>query len=475
MVGKNRQRQPHVLVIPYPAPGHMLCLLDLAHLLSARFGLAVTVAVTPANLPILSSILARSPSVSPLVLPFPEYPSLPPGVENAKDIDFPQFLFFIHALAGLRGPLLDWARAGPDPPDAIISDLFLGWTNSLAAELGIPRIVFTPSGALSVSIFHWLWRRMPQRSNLDDPDELISFPSLPNSPLFRWRDLSGLWKIYRRGDPVCEFFKEGMLANIQSWGLVINTFSELEHPYLDYLRDVDLGHRRVWAVGPLLPPLDAAAERGGTSSVAGEKVAAWLDGCDEGSVVYVALGSHTLLAPPQAAALAAGMERSGARFLWAVKEGTVLPEGFEERAAGQGLVVHGWAPQVVILGHPAVGLFLTHCGWNSVMEATAAGVALLMWPMMADHFVGARVAEEVAGVGLRVCDDGPGAVPDPDELARVVAEAQGEGGRERRERAKAMAARSREATEEGGSSYKNVAELVEELRKLVATAKPSKT
>ncbi|KAG1327466.1 UDP-glycosyltransferase 89B1 [Cocos nucifera] len=455
---------PHVLVIPYPAQGHMLSLLDLVHLLSSRARLAVTIAVTTKNRPLLDPLLSRSPAVVPLVLPFPDHPALPPGVENAKGLPLAFFRPLTHALAGLQDPLLRWARSTPHPPTAIISDFFLGWTSDLAAQLGIPRLVFSPSGALVVAVLHVLWRRMPQRSDLDDPDCPISFPEIPNSLALPWRQLSFLYRTHIVGEPISEFIKEGFLKNIASWGFVFNTFADLERVYLDHHRN-DLGHPRVWAVGPLAQP-DGPAERGGGASVAVGDIMTWLDGCPEGSVLLVAFGSQQVLAPPQAAALAGGLERSGARFIWCATEATAVPEGFEGRVADRGLVVRGWAPQVAILGHRAVAAFLTHCGWNSVLEAVTAGVAMLTWPMAADQFWNARLVVESAGVGLALCDDAD-AVPDADELARVVAESLGESGKQVRERAKELNRRALDAVKEGGSSYKDLEGLVAGLSKVM--------
>ncbi|RRT75530.1 hypothetical protein B296_00000550 [Ensete ventricosum] len=456
------QRRVHVLVVPFPAAGHMLPLLDLAHLLSARYGLAVTIVVTPKNLPHLSPLLARCPAVASLVLPFPDNLSLPPGVENAHDAQIHDIRFLMRELSGLHDPLLRWARSCADPPTAVLSDFFCGWTNGLATELGVPHLVFSPSGALCLALVHSLWRRMPKRS---DPDELVPFPSLPGSPLYPWRHLSPIYRRYEEGDPLSEFIKASYLANIGSWGFVFNTFDEIEKSYLEHLRD-DLGHARVWGVGPLAPPGDAG-ERGGPSLVGAEEVAAWLGNCAEGSVVYVAFGSLAVLSPEQAAALAAGLDLSGARFVWATRGVVPLPEGFEERVTGRGLVIQGWAPQVAILNHPAVGSFVTHCGWNSVLEAVAAGVALLTWPMGADQFSNARLLEEEVGTGVKACEGGD-AVPDPDELARVVAESVGEAGRERREKARELARRAAAAGDVGGSSYMDLAAVVEELSEVAA-------
>jgi hypothetical protein len=62
-----------------------------------------------------------------------------------------------------------------------------------------------------------------------------------------------------------------------------------------------------------------------------------------------------------------------------------LETGFEERTKDRGMIYSGWAPQVEILHHPAVGGFLSHSGWNSVLESICAGIPILSWPMIAEQ------------------------------------------------------------------------------------------
>lgn len=459
----------HILVFPYPAQGHMISLLDLTHQLAVR-GLTITILVTPKNLSFLDPLLSKHPSIKPLVLPFPVSPSIPAGVENLKDLPVGSFSVMMAALGELYNPMLNWFESHPSPPVAIISDMFLGWTHRLACQLSIRRFVFCPSGALAMSVIFALWRDMRQRNDPGDENELISFPEIPNSPVYPWSELSPVYRSFVAGGPRSEFLKDAFLGNIASWGIVINSFSELERVYLDYLKE-SLGHDRVWSVGPLLPPEIDRVSRGGSSSVLASEITSWLDKFDDQTVVYVCFGSLAVLTNKQMEELALGLEKSGVNFLWSSKiptEGHVegeygmVPLGFQERVAGRGLVIKGWVPQVSILSHRAVGAFLTHCGWNSVLESIVAGVPMLAWPMGADQFVNTDLLDELK-VGIRVCK-GANMIPDSDELARLVAKGVNNEERgERIARAKELSKAALVSTKIGGSSYKSLDELVRHL------------
>ncbi|CAL8175513.1 unnamed protein product [Prunus armeniaca] len=111
----------------------------------------------------------------------------------------------------------------------------------------------------------------------------------------------------------------------------------------------------------------------------------WLNSKTPNSVVYVSFGSVIKFDDAQLLEIALGLEASGQQFIWVVKKEKSdeenkedwLPEGFEKRVKGRGLVIRGWAPQVPILEHQAVEGFVTHCGWNSVIEAVSAGMPQL--------------------------------------------------------------------------------------------------
>ena len=114
------------------------------------------------------------------------------------------------------------------------------------------------------------------------------------------------------------------------------------------------------------------------------------------------------------------MEASGKPFLWALRaEGWAPPAGWEERAGKRGMLVRGWAPQTAILAHPAVGAFLTHCGWGSTVESFAFGHPLVMLPFVVDQPLIARAMAE-RGIGVEVARDVKDGSFDRDGVAVAV-------------------------------------------------------
>ncbi|PKI64441.1 hypothetical protein CRG98_015166 [Punica granatum] len=308
----------------------------------------------------------------------------------------------------------------------------------------------------------YCWRNLATVRSL----EVVPLPDIPNTPSFREEHLPFLFRFYRESDPDWENIKDGMIANTSSYGCIFNSFEALEGQYLAHLKR-KMGHGRVYGVGPLSL---VGLSNGSDPANPDDAVFRWLDGHSDGSVLYVCFGSQKVMRKDQVKALACGLENSGAHFIWVVKMssaeevdngvGPFLDE-FEMRVAGRGMIIRGWAPQVAILGHRAVGRFLSHCGWNSVLEAIVAGVVLLAWPMQADQYVNARLLVEDMGVAFRVCE-GADTVPDPEKLSQAISGLMGEDAKERA-RARELTDRALAAAMPEGSSSRDLDALVKEV------------
>ncbi|XP_010452230.2 PREDICTED: UDP-glycosyltransferase 89A2 [Camelina sativa] len=450
-------KPPHLVrvVFPYPAQGHLLPLLDLTHQLCLR-GVNVSVIVTPGNLTYLSPLLSAHPSsVTSIVFPFPPHPSLPPGVENVKDIGNSGNLPIMASLRQLRDPIINWFRSHPNPPIALISDFFLGWTHDLCDQISIPRFAFFSISFFLVSVLQYCFENI-DRIKSTDPVHLLD---LPRAPIFKEEHLPSIVRrCLQTPSPDLETMKDFSM-NLLSYGSVFNSSQVLEDEYLEYVKQRTGGHDRVFVIGPL------CSFGSGLNSDPGfidPDLLSWLDGSPDGSVVYVCFGSQKALTKDQCDALALALEKSMTRFVWVVKKDPI-PDGFEDRVSGRGLVVRGWVSQLAVLRHVAVGGFLSHCGWNSVLEGITSGAVILGWPMEADQFVNARLLVEHLGVAVRVCEGGE-TVPDSVELGRVIAETMGVRGCDVAARAEEIRRKTKVAvTEANGSSVEDLQRLVKEF------------
>ncbi|XP_017981758.1 PREDICTED: 7-deoxyloganetin glucosyltransferase isoform X2 [Theobroma cacao] len=187
----------------------------------------------------------------------------------------------------------------------------------------------------------------------------------------------------------------------------------------------------------------------------------WLNKMEPKSVVYVNYGSVTVMSDHHLKEFAWGLANSKLPFLWIVRpdvvmgESAVLPKEFMEEIKDRGFTT-SWCPQEQVLSHPAVGVFLTHCGWNSMLEAICEGVPLICWPFFAEQQTNCRYACTKWGIGMEINPD----VTRDDVKALVKEMIEGDEGKRTRQMATEWKKKAEAANSIGGSCLGNFDRMI---------------
>lgn len=190
----------------------------------------------------------------------------------------------------------------------------------------------------------------------------------------------------------------------------------------------------------------------------------WLDDRDSGTVVYVSFGSVDKLDQEYIDKICRGLLQSNYYFLWAIRdcEREKLSIGFNSESSEKGLIV-SWCPQLDVLAHKAVGCFMTHCGWNSTLEALSLGVPMVAVPVWFDQPTNGKYIADVWQVGVRVPVDESGMVSSKDVAACIKDAMEGDKKEEITENALKWKGLAIEAMDEGGSSDQNIDDFISKL------------
>ncbi|KAJ6713236.1 GLYCOSYLTRANSFERASE [Salix purpurea] len=271
-------------------------------------------------------------------------------------------------------------------------------TPNIATSLGIPNAFFSIFLGSAVCF-------LKPQSLIEDRTEPEHFTVTPKSIPFPTTVRFKLFEILRifesvTGDAsdVSDGYRlQEVLRCCQT--VAIRSCMEFEPEWLHLFQEL-LG-KPVIPVG-LLAPAEHDGAGPDESGGVWKSMKDWLDKQEKGSVVYVAFGSEAKPSQVELTELALGLELSGLPFFWVLRtrrgstddEVTKLPEGFEDRTNGRGLVLTSWVPQLKILAHDSVGGFLTHSGLSSVVEALQHGRALILLSFLAEQGLNSRVFEE---------------------------------------------------------------------------------
>ncbi|KAL2537489.1 UDP-glycosyltransferase 73B3 [Forsythia ovata] len=466
--------QLHVFFFPIMAHGHMIPTLEMAKLFTSQ-GVQTSIIATPGFVKPIENARNSGFNIGIHLMKFPpEKSELPDGITSLDQITSDDMIpKFMKALELLQEPvekLLEEFR-----PDCLVADMFFPWATDAAAKFDIPRLVFHGTSCFSLCTSEHMRIYKPYKNVSSDTEEFI-LPNLPHQLKFTRTQVPDFDREEIEND-LTKMLIKVKESETRSYGVLVNSFYELEPDYANHYRKVL--RRNSWHIGPLLLSNkggeDDKSQRGKESAIDEHECLEWLNSKEPNSVVYICFGSMATFTAKQLHEIAKGLEISGQKFIWVVREGknqeeneNWLPEGFEEKTKDKGLIIKGWAPQLLILQNKAIGGFVTHCGWNSTLEGICSGLPMVTWPVFAEQFFNEKLVTEVLRIGVsvgskqwkRMASEGIEREAIAMAIQRIM---EGEEGAEMRSRAQEYKEKAKMAIEEGGSSYNDLSALFQEL------------
>ncbi|KAE8700271.1 UDP-glycosyltransferase 71C3 [Hibiscus syriacus] len=483
-------KRVELILVPTPGVGHLVTTGEFAkHLLRFDDRISVTILLMKwfRGLPYAyaESLAACQPDRIRLI----HLPQVDPPSQDLYKLSPEAFIyeFIQNYFAPVRNAVRDIVstRSTSDPDSgsvrvvALVIDFFCSPMVDIATELGLPSYIYLTSNAAFFGLMLYLSTRhsqnssvfeypKPETGNMDLEHLIPGFVNpVPSRvlPSFVFNENGGYTALVK-------IAKKFRLAN----GIIVNTFEELETNAVNCFYNGQ--NPPIYPVGPVVhldslphPELD---------QVQRDRIMEWLDNQPESSVVYLCFGSKGSHGPRQAKEIALGLEKSGHRFLWSFhmppprhdatgrtvhykNPEEMLPQGFMERIQEKGMIC-GWAPQVEVLRHKAVGGFVSHCGWNSILESLWCGVPIVTWPMHAEQQLNAYLMKEMGLAVVMKLDfrGGTGETVTAEEIEeglRTVMDA----GCEVRKKVKEMAGMARKAVKDGGSSFNSIGRFIGDI------------
>ncbi|KAJ4965140.1 hypothetical protein NE237_016989 [Protea cynaroides] len=475
-----------IVLYPLMSIGHLVSMVELAKLIFRQYHQRLSVTILITSGPVVSPNATAYLSRVSETIPFITFHHLP-SVTIASSIE-PSFnrsrAAILSELVRLNNPNLLHTlhtMSKTSTIRALVMDIFCAPAASIvSSDLGIPTYCYNPAGTIFLSFLLYLptIHHQTTKSFKDLAMTHLDFPGLPPI-LATHMPASAL----NREEQGYHWILEISSSLRKSKGIIVNTFESLESRAIKAITDglciPDAPTPPVYCIGPLISsPINHTVEGESVNQI--HQCLSWLDAQPNQSVVFLCFGSGGVFSTAQVREIAVGLEKSGQRFLWvlrkplsednnkhfSVEQGdpdldVLLPEGFLDRTQDRGLVVKVWAPQVEVLSRESVSGFVTHCGWNSVLEAVCAGVPMVAWPLYAEQHMNRAVLVEEMKLAMPMEESEDGLVSAMEIEKRVRALIESEEGRVFRERSRKMKKEAMAAWSEGGSALLAFTKLVD--------------
>lgn len=467
----------HALVVPYPTQSHIIPMMQFAKNLASR-GVIVTFVTTHYTHARIAK--AQDSQVDdPLGLQIRSA-----QISDGLPLDFDRsaHLFdFFRSVDNNMGEELEKFIQNLNkshPISCVIADTLLFWSFDVTKKFGLPWISFWTQPAIIYSIYYHANLLEAHSQSIfkgSGTEDNILIDYIPGVPPLQPRDLpSFFWQRNTDSDYVLDLLMKSFQSSRAADWVLCNSFDGLDSPAVNAL--MSLKHP-VFLVGPQLPSgyfngrSTDKGTRPGTMILTESDPSAWLDTKPNGSVIYVSFGSMTRPSKAQLEEIAIGLKNSRQPFLWVLRPDMVtstvsdsLPEGFLDEIGSQCLIVP-WCNQLQVLSHPSVAGFITHCGWNSMLESISLGVPMIGLPFWSEQYTNCLLMADEWNLGISLRDGGGDSkVISRDDICSAVRKLVSDEGKEMKRNAEALRDSAKTAMLEGGSSQKNTDSFVLALK-----------
>ncbi|KAL3628502.1 hypothetical protein CASFOL_027548 [Castilleja foliolosa] len=296
---------------------------------------------------------------------------------------------------------------GLDPrPTCLVADTFSTWGYDVARKYGLVFVSLWTQPALVLSVYCHV--DLLKKNGHYGSKDICSKDTIDYIPGVKPLDPKNLVSFFQETDtstPMHQIIHKAFSDVKKADFIICNTVKELEPESISALNLI----RPTFAIGPLFPShfTSPSIEMNLLSESDCTK---WLDNKPHGSVLYVSFGSYAHINIEYIKMIANGLLLSGLDFIWVFRPDIVnsevtkvLHDGFLERVGKKGLIVP-WCKQSAVLSHSSVGGFLTHCGWNSILESVWVGVPLICFPLIGDQITNRKVVVEDWKIGINLCE-----------------------------------------------------------------------
>ncbi|KAH7518010.1 hypothetical protein FEM48_Zijuj09G0125300 [Ziziphus jujuba var. spinosa] len=208
---------------------------EMANQFASR-GCRATIISTPANAPdAIKSIETRQLGleIGVVLIKFPSKEvGLPEGCENTNSLTTKDMIQKFYVAATMLDQQLEQLLS-EHRPTCLVASAFFPWANQIAAKYGIPRIVFHGTSSFALCAYASLFREQPHKKVSSDSEPFI-IPNLPDEIKITRQQLQDHLK---EESEVTDFVRKVKESELTSFGVIVNSYYELEAAYADHYRN----------------------------------------------------------------------------------------------------------------------------------------------------------------------------------------------------------------------------------------------